>query len=73
MFANRTDFFMGLAVGVVAGVFGYKMMVENGNNLCNLIPTLPNKPQDGPSMEELMQQKERLEDLIAEKQACANA
>jgi hypothetical protein len=72
MFTNRTDFFVGLAVGVVAGVFGYKMMVENGNTLCNLIPAPQNKPQDGPSLEELMQQKERLEDLIAEKQV-ANA
>lgn len=70
MFANRTDFFMGLVVGVVAGVFGYKMMVENGNSICNLMPAPQNKPQEGgPSLEELMQQKERLEDLIAEKQA----
>lgn len=64
---QRTDFWIGLAVGVVAGAFGYKfiqskaekeaLMMENG--------------QEEVSMEELLRQKEALEDMIAANEAAA--
>lgn len=69
MFA-RSDFWIGLVVGTLAGAFGYKMMSEH--SMQGLLPTMPmNAPQQGMgeiSVDELMRQKERLEDLIAERQ-----
>lgn len=69
MFA-RTDFWLGLAVGVVAGAFGYKMMEEHSQKCMSAIPQPPvaQAPTDVP-MDELMRQKERLEDMIAERQS----
>ncbi|MBP2633440.1 MAG: ribosomal protein [Firmicutes bacterium] len=69
MFA-RTDFWIGLAVGAVAGVFGYKMM----NERCATQQVQPLVPQQGTGeipLAELMRQKEQLEDLIAAQEAAA--
>lgn len=69
MFA-RTDFWIGLAVGAVAGVFGYKMM----NERCATQQAQPLAPQQGTGeipLAELMRQKEQLEDLIAAQEAAA--
>lgn len=66
---SRTDFWIGLAVGVVAGAFGYKMMEEHSQKCMSALqaPVAPSTT-DVP-MDELMRQKERLEDMIAEKQS----
>jgi hypothetical protein len=64
---SKTDFWIGLAVGAVAGIFGYKMLSERAS----AVPQLPQPApqQAAPDLNELMAQKERLEDLIAEQQA----
>lgn len=60
---TRTDFWIGLAVGVVAGAFGYKYM----QNRVQQQPVA--EGQEQVSMEELVRQKEALEDMIAAQQA----
>ncbi|EIW15438.1 MULTISPECIES: hypothetical protein [Pelosinus] len=68
MFA-RTDFWIGLAVGVVAGAFGYKLMEEHSQKcISTLQPPVAQGVAEVP-VDELMRQKERLEDLIAERQS----
>jgi hypothetical protein len=67
---TKTDFWIGLAVGLVAGVFGYRAYNENRDKIHHMLPTPQEEPGDL-RLEELMKQKERLEDLIAEKQAAA--
>ncbi|MBP3721804.1 MAG: 50S ribosomal protein L9 [Selenomonadaceae bacterium] len=63
---QKTDFWIGLAVGVVAGVFGYRFLQEREAQLAALEPA----PIAGElSMAELTRQKEELEDLIAAEQA----
>lgn len=59
---TRTDFWIGLAVGVVAGAFGYKYMQ-------NRVQQQPVIAEGQVSMEELVRQKEALEDMIAAQQA----
>lgn len=61
---TRTDFWIGLAVGVVAGAFGYKYMQNRVQH--NLFIA---EGQEQVSMEELVRQKEALEDMIAAQQA----
>ena len=61
---TRTDFWIGLAVGVVAGAFGYKYM----QNRVQQQPEIA-EGQEQVSMEELVLQKEALEDMIAAQQA----
>lgn len=58
-----------MAVGAVAGVFGYKMLSERAAMMQQL--PAPADHQAAPDLNELMAQKERLEDLIAEQQAGA--
>ncbi len=63
---QKTDFWIGLAVGVVAGVFGYRFMQEREAQLA----ALECAPAAGDiSLAELTRQKEELEDLIAAEQA----
>lgn len=72
----KPDFWIGMAVGVVAGVVGYKAYTENKLNFNTMMQYNPPqaKQESGEiSLEELMAQKERLEDLIAEKQASASS
>lgn len=68
---NR-DFLMGFVSGTVVGAVGYRLYEQNGGQLQRLVQ--PNQPFRGgqgagsyqPSLEELVGQKERLEDMIAE-------
>lgn len=69
MFA-RSDFWIGLVVGTIAGAFGYKIMSEQ-QSFRAMAPGvhMPVAQRAGEiPIEELMRQKERLEDLIAEHQ-----
>ena len=63
---SKTDFWIGLAVGAVAGIFGYRFMQEREQQLAAL-------QQGAPTAElpvaELQRQKEELEDLIAAQEA----
>lgn len=72
---NR-NFLLGFLGGAVAGVAGYKLYEQNGGQLQNLIqgmgistPTMCDPKPAGiePDLTELISQKERLEDLIAER------
>ena len=64
MFQNR-DFWIGLAVGAVACVFGYRFMQEREQQMAALQPA----PAGEVPLEELQRQKEELEDLIAAQEA----
>lgn len=58
---SRSDFWIGLAVGAVAGVFGYKLMSEREQQMNSMVAA----PAGEVPMAELLRQKEELEDLIA--------
>lgn len=58
---QKTDFWIGLAVGAVAGIFGYRFMQEREQQLVQMQPAAPTS--------ELQRQKEELEDLIAAQEA----
>ena len=63
---SKSDFWIGLAVGAVVGVFGYRFMQEREQQMMAL--------SDGSSagqihFAELERQKEELEDLIAAQKA----
>ena len=67
---NMKEFWLGFIAGAVTGVVGYRIYEQNGGQLQKLImPSCGQAVAEGgtPSMEELVAQKERLEDLIAEK------
>lgn len=67
MFQN-TNFWIGLGIGVVAGIFGYKLMQQRQQQLLAL--QQPATVAAGtPSLEELQRQKEALEDMIAAQEA----
>ncbi|SDE41702.1 50S ribosomal protein L9 [Sporomusa acidovorans] len=56
-------------VGTLAGAFGYKMMSEQ--SMRGMLPSVSMPAVQGVGeipLDELMRQKERLEDLIAERQ-----
>ena len=57
---SKTDFWIGLAVGAVAGIFGYRFMQERTQQLAALEAGSADL-----SLAELQRQKEELEDLIA--------
>lgn len=70
---NR-DFWIGFVTGTVVGAVGYRLYEQNGGQLSRLVQG--NQSTDtayinssDPSVEELLLQKEHLEDLIAEKTA----
>lgn len=64
MFGER-NFLIGLAVGAVAGILGYKMFNENGGlSAFKEQPLLSAGEADIP-LAELMRQKEEIEDMIA--------
>ena len=63
---QKTDFWIGLAVGAVAGIFGYRFMKEREEQLALMQQTAPAGELP---LEELQRQKEELEDLIAAQQA----
>lgn len=64
---SKSDFWIGLAVGAVAGVFGYKFMQEREQQMHAMMQ--PAAPVDEIPMAELLRQKEELEDLIAAQEA----
>lgn len=62
---QKTDFWIGLAVGAVAGIFGYRFMQEREAQLAAMQQAAPAEL----SVAELQRQKEELEDLIAAQEA----
>ncbi|MGM9928910.1 MAG: hypothetical protein ACI35P_13265 [Bacillus sp. (in: firmicutes)] len=66
------DFWVGFASGTVVGAVGYRLYEQNTGQLNNLIQQAPKfgckAGHAEPTLEELVAQKERLEDLIAEKE-----
>lgn len=60
---QKTDFWIGLAVGAVAGIFGYRFMQEREQQMEALAQAAPAQAQV--PLAELQRQKEELEDLIA--------
>ncbi|MGD7008591.1 hypothetical protein [Metabacillus sp. 84] len=69
---NR-DFLMGFISGTVVGAVGYRVYEQNNGQLRSLVQQAPQvsfSPGKAElSIEDLVSQKERLEDLIAERQA----
>lgn len=68
MFQN-TDFWIGLGIGVVAGVFGYKLMSEREHQLMALQQPAAGAMTASVPLAELQRQKEELEDMIAAQEA----
>ncbi len=68
MFQN-TDFWIGLGIGVVAGVFGYKLMSEREQQLMALQQPVAGAMTASVPLAELQRQKEELEDMIAAQEA----
>ena len=70
MFQNQ-DFWIGLGVGVLAGVFGYKLMVEREQQLLALQQPAAAAAAASATVPvaELQRQKEELEDMIAAQEA----
>lgn len=68
MFQNG-DFWIGLGVGVIAGVFGYKLMVEREQQLLAMQQPAVGSVAVNVPLAELQRQKEELEDLIAAQEA----
>ena len=66
---QKTDFWIGLAVGAVAGIFGYRFMQEREQQMAAMQPAAP---AGEILLAELQRQKEELEDLIAAQQAKKN-
>jgi hypothetical protein len=70
--ALNQDFLLGFVSGTVVGAVGYRLYEQNSGQLQRLLQPaqgfLQQAPSQQPSLEELVVQKERLEDLIAEHQ-----
>ena len=66
---TRSDFWIGLAIGAVAGVFGYRFMQEREQQMMAL---QQEQPGGQVPLEELERQKEELEDPIAAQKAQEN-
>jgi hypothetical protein len=70
--ALNKDFLMGFLSGTVVGAVGYRLYEQNSGQLHRLVqPKAAFSQAEAsyqPSMEELVAQKERLEDMIAELQ-----
>ena len=70
--ALNQDFLLGFVSGTVVGAVGYRLYEQNSGQLQRLLQPaqgfLQQPPSQQPSLEELVAQKERLEDLIAEQQ-----
>ena len=62
---QKADFWIGLAVGAVAGIFGYRFMQEREQQLAAMQPMAAGQVP----LAELQRQKEELEDLIAAQEA----
>ncbi len=70
--ALNKDFLMGFLSGTVVGAVGYRLYEQNSGQLQRLVQPQVAFTQKAssyqPSIEELVAQKERLEDMIAELQ-----
>ena len=70
--ALNQDFLMGFLSGTVVGAVGYRLYEQNGGQLQRLVQPKVAFTQTTssyqPSVEDLVSQKERLEDMIAEMQ-----
>ena len=70
--ALNQDFLMGFLSGTVVGAVGYRLYEQNGGQLQRLVQPQGTFNQSAssyqPSIEDLVSQKERLEDMIAEMQ-----
>ena len=66
---SKSDFWIGLDVGAVAGVFGYRFMQEREQQMMAI---QQGAPAAQVPLAELQRQKEELEDLIAAQEAGAN-
>ncbi|MBE6422671.1 hypothetical protein [Succinivibrio dextrinosolvens] len=77
MLSNKTDFFIGLLAGAVAGAVGYKLFQDHKEQILGSFDSLTSKfsktEETALSEEELQAQKEHLEDLIAEQKAAKKA
>jgi hypothetical protein len=67
------DFFVGFVSGTIVGATGYKLYEDNAGDLKRLVKNplrsaQPTATNAEPSLEELITQKENLEDMIAEKE-----
>lgn len=63
-------FFYGLTAGLAAGIVAQMMIAKNHEQMLELVKNLPRPLKFGPasSLEELMAQRETLEDMIIKKQ-----
>ena len=59
---QKTDFWIGLAVGAVAGIFGYRFMQEREQQLAAAQSAQPTSEL---LLAELQRQREELDDMIA--------
>ncbi len=77
MLSNKTDFFIGLLAGAVAGAVCYKLFQDHKEQILGSFDSLTSKfsktEETALSEEELQAQKEHLEDLIAEQKAAKKA
>ncbi|MBE6098502.1 MAG: 50S ribosomal protein L9 [Anaerovibrio sp.] len=63
---QKTDFWIGLAIGAVAGIFGYRFMQEREQQMAAMQSMTP---AGQIPLAELQRQKEELEDMIAAQEA----
>ncbi len=63
-------FFYGLTAGMAAGIVAQMMIAKNHEQMLELVKNLPRPLKFGPtsSLDELLAQKDTLEDLIIKKQ-----
>lgn len=68
-------FFFGLTAGLAAGVVAQMMIAKNHEQMLELVRNLPRPLKFGPSssLDELLAQKDMLEELINRKQSEANS
>lgn len=68
-------FFYGLTAGMAAGIVAQMMIAKNHEQMLELVKNLPRPLKFGPgsTLEELLAQKDMLEDLIIKKQTESDA
>lgn len=68
-------FFYGLTAGMAAGIVAQMMIAKNHEQMLELVKNLPRPLKFGPgsTLEELLAQKDMLEDLIIKKQTESSA
>ena len=67
---QKTDFWIGMAVGAVAGIFGYRFVQEREQQMMAMQSAAPMAQVP---LAELQRQKEELEDMIAAQETAAKA